>query len=57
MYLHMLSKGQGQVTKGHDNEGSHLSGVAYRFGTILAVEADGGIHSNAQSHFYNWKRT
>ena len=39
----ILSKGQGQchVTKGHDNQESHLSSVTQVFRAILAIEVNG----------------
>ena len=53
----ILSKGQGQgqVTKGHDNQRSHLSSVTHVFGAILAIEVDGGVRSIARSHFLELK--
>ena len=43
----LLSKGQGPVTQGHDNESSHLSSVTHVFGTILPIEVDSDIRSFA----------
>ena len=46
---------QGKVTKGHNNQRSHLSSVKHVSGTILAMELDGGIRSIAWSHGWNTK--
>ena len=49
-----LSKcqGQGQVTKGHDNQWSHLRIVTQVFRAILAIEVNGGIRSIIRRHFW-----
>ena len=49
------SKGQCQVKKGHDNQRSLLSSVTHDFGSIFAIEVDGGIRFNACNHFSNFK--
>ena len=37
--------GQGQVTKGHEKQRSHLSSVTHVVGAILPIQIDGGIRS------------
>ena len=53
----ILSKGQCQVTKGNDNQKSHLNSVTQVFRAILAIEVNGGIRSIVRSHFWTiiWK--
>ena len=46
-----------RVTKGHDNEGSHLNSVTQVSGAILAIKVDGGIRFIVRSHFWNLKRS